>query len=69
MSYRPGKKISSSKEDYNLNLSNLDKKYDRLQSGFNENLRFEVKYLLISLGVLLATFANIHKNVRSQFLI
>mmetsp|Transcript_6069 Transcript_6069/g.6295 ORF Transcript_6069/g.6295 Transcript_6069/m.6295 type:complete len:359 (+) Transcript_6069:7-1083(+) len=67
MSYRPGKKFASSKEDTSLHLSDLNQRYQKLQSGFNENLRFEVKYLLISLGVLLATFANIHKNNISNY--
>lgn len=64
MSYKIGKKLQTTKEDVNLYLSDLDKRYDKLNSKLNESLKFEIKYLLITLGVLIATFANIHKNVR-----
>lgn len=63
MSNKVGKKFQSVKEDTSLNISNLDSRYSKLKPKLNDSLKFEIKYLLISFGVLIATFANIHKNV------
>ena len=55
------------KEEPSIPFNDMNKRYEKLSPKFNETLKFEVKYLLISIGVLIATFSNIHKNNASNY--
>lgn len=67
MSQKIGRKFQTNKEDNNLVVSDLPTRYPKLKTTFSDNLKFEIKYLLITIGVLVATFANIHKNNISNY--
>jgi len=69
MTSKLNKKLHNiNKDDNNFTISDLNSRYSKLNSSFlPDNLKFEIKYFLISLSVLFSTFTNIYKNNLSNY--
>lgn len=59
------KKGNNLREEIIFSITDYDNKLKLNGDGnsFNENLWFELRFFVLSVSVLLATFSNIHKNV------